>query len=377
MRLIRSPAFIWGLVALSFLPPTVLGIQWFFNTNGDPREPGRQAHPWFQVWENSDRLVLKGEVDLEHGVALLYPLQAGRVEKVFASEGQHVEGGTELLKLNDDLARAQHDQALADLQAARVQLDEAQQFPARLQSKIAQQEQAINATQARLDAARHQLNQARELNRNDLLGGDPLGAAEDQVKALEAMLEAEREKRQEMDLINPASTVARARALVAAKQGQLDLAEFALEETVLRAPDSGTVLRLNVRAGDVLSSQPTEPAVLFAADEELIVRLDVEQEFAEQLRAGNPALVEDAVHPGQSRTGYVRNLAGVYLQKRQVVPPRIPFTTDSRTVECVVALEPGEPSFRIGQQVRVTVYLDSRTTPPEQWQGDSPAASGR
>jgi multidrug resistance efflux pump len=378
MKLLRSPMFLWGLLVFLVVLVTLAAINWLFTAGTDNRALATQGPRRNEHGPDANRLVLTGEVDLEHGIALLYPLQTGRVETVFVSDGQHVEGGAPLLRLNDELARALRDQARADLRAARAQLDEAERFPARLQSKIAQQEQAIKATQARLDAARHQLNQARELNRNDLLGQDQLGAAEDQVKALEAMLEAEREQRKELDLIDPTGTVVQARALVAAKRGQLDQAKFAVEETALRAPTAGTVLRLNVRAGDVLSSQPTEPAVLFAADEDLVVRLDVEQEFAEQLRVGNPALVEDAIHPRGSRTGHIRSIAGVYLNKRQIIPTRLPFTTESRTVECIVVLEPGEPPFRIGQEVRVTVQLDETITPSgDRWWGRGSTTSTR
>src|SRR5207244_314359 len=64
-------------------------------------------------------LVCFGHVDLEQGVAALYPLLPGRVTKVEVRETEAVRAGTVLLRLDDQLARLRVKQAAANLEAAR------------------------------------------------------------------------------------------------------------------------------------------------------------------------------------------------------------------------------------------------------------------
>ena len=82
-----------------------------------------------------------------------------------------------------------------------------------------------------------------------------------------------------------------------------DQAKIALDECVLKAPRRGTVLRLLVGPGDVLSAGAKQPAVQFAIQGPQVVRADVEQEFVGRIAVGQTAQVQDETQLGRTWQG--------------------------------------------------------------------------
>ena len=101
-----------------------------------------------------------GFADLEQGVTPLYPLQPGRVVKVFAHDGDEVEADAPLFTMDDKMAMQQIDAAEADLRDAQLQLEEAQKLTAQHQQQIDGQKQAVEARKQEAAAGRANAIQA-------------------------------------------------------------------------------------------------------------------------------------------------------------------------------------------------------------------------
>jgi len=88
----------------------------------------------------------------------------------------------------------------------------------------------------------------------------------------------------------------------------------------------------------------------------LIVRAEVEQEFAGRVAVGQKALVQDDATGGGSWRGQVKSLSGWYSHRRSMLLEPLQFN-DVRTLECIVTLDPDQDltQLRIGQRVRVTL----------------------
>jgi multidrug resistance efflux pump len=225
-------------------------------------------------------------------------------------------------------------------------------------NKIAQQKEAVEASRLRLSGARHKLARGKELVDMNFMSKEDYAAAEDQVKELEAADRAEQKKLKALETIDEKFDVLQAEAQVAAKKAQRDAAEFALKETVLRAPDDGIVLRVNVGAGDVLGPTPREAAVLFCPNRKRVIRVNVEQEFASYVKVGHAAEVRDPndIEPSHAWKGKVVRVADIFMKARTLLPEPISFLAqDNPTLEAQVVLDPGQPPLRIGQNVRVII----------------------
>ena len=328
------------------LAASLSGAGWLLHvqaSGGAP--PGETA--------TAPKYVCFGYADVEAGVASLYPLQPGQVERVPVKEGQAVRAGDVLIRLDRRTAECLVRQAKADLAAARAQQDQARQLLAQQPLREAEQQAVLDTLAARLRGAEWLLARREEL-RGVQVSDKEIEAARAQCDEVKAMLRGEERKLDELRLNDPRQAVARAEAGVDAKQARLDQAQLALEQCDLKAPADGTVLRVLVSPGDVLGPQPKQPAVLFCPEAPRIVRAEVEQEFAGGVAVGQPALLQDDSRAGPTWHGLVYRVSDWYTHRRSILQEPLQLN-DVRTLECLIALDSGQPPPRIGQRVLVTL----------------------
>jgi multidrug resistance efflux pump len=301
-----------------------------------------------------------GYIDVEEGVASLYPLQPGRVERICVRENDEAAAGTTLVQMDARPASQLSRLAQADVDAARAQLDRARLETGRQKVRESEQLAAVDATRHRLKAA--QLVFARKqqlLNEAQLINEKEVAAAKEQCAVLEAAVWAEESKLEELWLNNPALDIRRAEADLAAKQARLDQARLALDECQIRAPADGSVLRILASPGDVLGPQPIRPAIIFCPNRPRIVRAEVAQEFAAGVAAGQLVVVRDDSRGGAIRRGRVRRLSDWYSHRRSIWQDPMQ-NNDVRTLECLIDVDPGQWSLRIGQRVLVQIAVEKK-----------------
>jgi len=297
-------------------------------------------------------IVSFGHVDVEPAVTALNPSQPGRVTDVSAHENVPVSKGTELLRVDDQLARGRVQEAEADVEAARQQLDEAKKLPERQQRKIRQQKAVVDAIDHRLAAARHIRDHKEALARNEQINAAEPRAAAEAVKELESAERGEREKLEELETADVESGIARAEAALKAREARLEQARYALDECILRAPRDGTVLRVLVGPGDQVGLPAKGPAIFFLPAGPRIVRAEVEQEYANRVAVGQRAIIEDDSRSGGTWEARVIRVSDWYTHRRSILLDPLQFN-DVRTLECILELIPGPTPPRIGQRVRV------------------------
>jgi multidrug resistance efflux pump len=276
------------------------------------------------------------------------------VERVLVKESQTVPSGAILISLDRRQADALVRQARADLQAARAQRDQAGLLVTQQQVKEAEQQAVLDAVGQRLRAAQWLLARKEEL-RGVQVSDKEIEAARAQCEELKATLRGEEKRLAELRLNDPALAVARAVADVDARQARLDQALLALEQCDLKAPAAGTVLRILVSAGDVLGSQPKQPAVVFCPEAPRIIRAEVDQEFAAGVAVGQAAVIQDDGNATLSWRGRVYRVGDWYTHRRSILQEPLQLN-DVRTLECLIALDPGQPALRLGQRVLVTLH---------------------
>jgi multidrug resistance efflux pump len=295
-----------------------------------------------------------GHVDVESGVVGLAPAQAGRIIAMDVRENQAVRAGDVLLRIDDREAKLRVQQAEGVLKAAEAQLDQAKELPRQHQVKLRMQDSAVQAARHRLLAARHQLDRKRELQQTGNLNASELAAAAELVSEVEAALDVEKDKLRELGDVDPALAAKRVEAEASAAKARLAQAQLALEECLLKAPRAGTILRVQAHVGDLATAQSLQPAILFCPDEARIVRAEVSQEFAHQVRVGAACTIADDSTLDVGWRGKVVRISDWYTHRRSILlePSQ---QNDVRTLECIVELDPGQAVVRIGQRMRVTI----------------------
>lgn len=337
----------WLLVSAAVLAVAGTGAgTWHgFQTTGSARAPALEESP--------EPLLCFGYVDVEPGLTRLSVARSGKVIAVPVREGQKVEAGAVLLRLDDEPARQLVRQAKAELAEARKQWEEARRLPDHQRARLAGQRALVEAARSRRDAAQHQHERLRRMLDHELCMKEEVGAVAGEVRALEASVRAEMERLADLEAIDPMLPAARAEALVESKQARLEQAEHALRECTLKAPAAGTVLRVLTAPGEVLAEKAAQPAFYFCPDRPRIVRAEITQEKAARLASGQSVVLEDDGDPSLHWRGKVRRVSDWYTHRRSIMQDPLE-AQDVRTVECILEPE-SAPHLRIGQKLRVTI----------------------
>jgi multidrug resistance efflux pump len=338
-------------LGLALLVVSVTGTGWILRSSAADKSGKRGDQ------QASQQAVVHGIVDVYGGMRQLHPLlaQPNHVKEVKVKENETVKEGAILLELDDTIARTNLERAEADLKDAEVQLEKARKLIEKHEGEVEAQKLVIAEKQNALDAANSTLEIARKAWEKKLLDADELNVRTKMAKSAENAHKAEERKLKGLELDDPNLEITRAEQAVKAKKAVREQADYALKQCKLTAPVEGTIVRLNVNAGDLLAPQPRQPAILFCPNTPRILRAEIEQEYAGRVKVGQTALIQDDTTSSGSWRGKVVRLAEFYTSRRSIVQD-LPFQlNDVRTRECIIELEPGQPPLSINQQMRVTL----------------------
>jgi HlyD family secretion protein len=209
----------------------------------------------------------------------------GRLEYLGVEEGSVVRRGEMIARLQNDDYQAIVRQAQAEVLRAQAALAEA-------------------------EAARDQL--ARDLRRGRSLLQDSL-TSEREVEDLEAQL------------TGAEARVGVQQAMIQSAEASVGVAEANLENTFIRAPFNGTVLRKDAEVGEVVAPVATgggltRGAVVTMADlETLEVEVDVNEAYIAQIANGQPSRITLDAYPDTDYLGEVRQIVPTADRQRATV----------------------------------------------------------
>jgi HlyD family secretion protein len=169
----------------------------------------------------------------------------GRLADLRVEEGDRVRKG-------DVIARLENADFLAQVERARAQIQE-------VEAQSARADASIQRAEADLAEFHRQLNQSSRLAKENVVARDALEAAQSRVRIAEAQLAQARAERTQIE-----ATRTRSSADLAFAQAQLD-------NTVIRAPFAGTVVRKMAEVGE--SVAPIPPGVNISTASGAIVAL--------------------------------------------------------------------------------------------------------
>lgn len=348
----RPSRLVWVLGLLVLLASTA-GTAWYLGPWSS-----KLTTPPLPATSAQEDVVAQGHVDVRQGVIVLHPSQPGRVVKIEVPEGQSVsKADMPLLYLDNRLAILKCAEARAAYQAAQAQLELTRKLGEQHAVKGRQQDAAIKIAEQNQRSAEADFRRQKKLHEGKAIPDEVLAIADAQVERARGMVEAEKARREELQVhsLDAEQSIRRVDAEVAVAKARLDQAQLALDECVIRSPCAGKVLRLQVGVGDLLTAQPLQPAVSFLPDEPLVVRAEVHQEDVGRVQVGDAAEIhDDSGVDTQTWHGEVAYVADWLARRRSVLlePGQL---NDVRTLECIIKLTDSKPGLRIGQRVRVHI----------------------
>jgi HlyD family secretion protein len=235
----------------------------------------------------------------------------GRLEYLGVTEGSRVRKGQIIARLEHADYAAQVSQAEAEVAQARAALGEATTTRGQLQRDV---------------------TRSKDLLARNLISGQQAEQLESQLAAAESRVQSQQ-------------------AQLQSAEAALGVTRVTLENTNIRAPFDGTVLRKDAEVGEVVAPSVggglTRGAVVTMADlQTLEVEVDVNESYIAQIRNGQPARIALDAYPDTSYRGAVR----------QMVP-----TADRQRATVLVKVGIADPDSKILPEMAARVeFLESR-----------------
>jgi len=252
--------------------------------------------------------VAEGKADVEGGIIQVASRTAGVVKEVDVLEGDHVVKDQILARQEDDAPRLAVETAQATLNQSKSQMV---------------------ATEVQLATA--QRERARLNGLSGVVSGQDIDKAQDAIATAQASLTAER-------------------AAIGVAQAQLDQARYALEQTVIRAPVDGVIVRRYANPGTGASTLNVTPMFDLEPAGQRIVRAEVTETELPSVALGQAVRIVPETDQTKMYPGRVLRQAAVFgARKLQSDDPS--ERTDEKVVEVVVSAD--SAPFLVGQRVFV------------------------
>lgn len=327
-----------------------------------------------------------GRVEPQGEVITLGGPTGERVGQLLVQEGQTVTKGQPLVYLESyqerqvekDLAASELAEARSSL-AAETNLGEAQIQEARSQlgqvrdpktAEIAAQESTLAGLTAELASAERDLGRFQQLQRQGAVSQKDLDdkalavrSKQEQLNSAKATL-AKLNQERRTDLQNASDQLRSAQAGLKQSQTQvkldsaaqnLNLAQARLERTIIRAPQSGQVLKVIAKTGEAI----TEDGILqIGATQQMIVVAEVYEADVGRVKVGQPTTITSAAlaKPLQGTVAQI----GLQIDKNDVLETDPAANTDTRVVEVKIRLEDSQPVAGLTNlQVEVVIHPQS------------------
>ncbi len=306
---------------------------------------------YFNKDQKSDQaLTLFGNVDIRQ-VSLAFE-QSGRIQQMNAQEGDHIQKGDVLAKLNTDALNIQLQQAEAQLKVQQQTVIE--QDAGTRPEQLAQAEAQLASAKAQFDKAE------KDLKRLQVLFHDTAGQAIskqelDYAQSNQATAAASvKEKTANLALLkNGARSEDReaAKAQFDASKANLDLIRYQIQQSVLTAPVNAVVRARLQEAGDMTTAQ--KPVYTLALTNPKWVRVYANEKDLNAIQMGAAAqVIRDSQpnHPIDGKIGYISSVAEF--------TPKTVQTEDIRTTlvyEVRVHVNDPQDALKMGQPVTVKI----------------------
>jgi HlyD family secretion protein len=252
---------------------------------------------------------------------------AGKVGWIGVEKGDKVKQGQMLVKLEDDEYRARVMEAQGALAMQKARLSELRNGSR--PEEIAKADAERAQMQADLDNARTSLNRTRALVGQGVQAQQALDDAEARYNAQRARV-ASFQKGYELVRLGPrAEEIAAVEAQIKQLEGTLSYAQIQLDNTIIRAPVSGTVLERNVERGEFVTNgfvgdRGAKGYVVSLADlNDLQVELDINQNDFAKLNLQQQATVTTDAYPDRKYKGVIAEIAPEANRQKATVQVKV------------------------------------------------------
>ncbi|SHJ44665.1 HlyD family secretion protein [Propionispora hippei] len=255
-------------------------------------------------WIRSSRIVSTDDARVKGTIVNISAKVTGRVEKLLVQEGDAVTAGQVVATIEQREFQAQLEQAQAALAAAQAKLAlaEAGNRP----QEIAEAGASVTQAQATLENARKEYERVEALYRQGGISAQQRDAAKTAWEVAKAQCEAAQNSYSVTNEGSRPEDIKMLQAQVQQAQAAVKSAQVQLDDTVIKAPVSGTLALKSVEDGEVVSAG--QPLVSIANLSDVWIAANIEETYIGKVKAGQEVSFTIDAYPGKTFTGKVKEV---------------------------------------------------------------------
>jgi len=278
----------------------------------------------------------------------------GRIAEIRVDEGDSVKAGQVLARLDDRLPAARVAAAQAGLDQAKAHYLLARRGP-RAEDVAAARAEADAAAAA---AAHRDAEQVRsdQLGKVGAVATTVVDADDAAARVAAAQAAAATARYQSLAKGTRAEQIDEAAAAIALAQAELDAAKVALDQTVLRAPTDGVILRRLAEVGALVTLMAPQPVVSMADLAQLEIRAEIDEADVAAIAPGKAAYATADAY-GDKRFA-VRVTRVTHELGRKTVQNDDPRARVDTRVQEVIATFDGAPGVELPLGLRMYLHVD-------------------
>jgi HlyD family secretion protein len=333
----RGPRAGWVPWAICSVFATSTAVLGYMLWSRQPAEPERSAASGTEIQSaaaasaaptassGSVALDSKGYITPVRQI-LVSPKINGMIVKSYILEGKHVKKGEVLAKLEDDDYQADFHRALATLELARHRLAEIE----------TSEPKEIGAAEADLSEARAQLVQLKsDYERSKDLFENKQVLTKQDFELAESKYLAHQQRVRRLDYAvsliksSRAKRIAAAQAEVGQAEAERAKAKWRLDNCIICAPITGTILKKNAEEGNVVNpiAFAGSTSLCELADlSDLEVEVTIQERDISKVYAGQKCRVRAEAYPDRVYQGVVSRLMPIADRAKGAIPVRVKVT---------------------------------------------------
>lgn len=300
---------------------------------------------------------------VQHTIQLIPRLSGPTlVTAVLVEDNTPVKKGQPLFEFDSTV----YESKVASLEA---QLAAALQNVQILKANVAAAKGAVATAAAEVDYAVHQTAIFERLAREEAARWQEVTLWQDKTREAQGT-KSEREGQLSAAQLAYAAEIGGVNTSVANIEAQLKEARYYLANTILRAPEDGRIINLQVRPGMVSGILRAGGIAALVADADRYVLATYFQENLKYVKPGQLAELAFNLYPGQIFKGHVASIwkangIGQYLPSDELprYEPLNPDLPQGQYAVKIVIDDPDQAKFPIGAQGSVAIYVDGARGP--------------
>jgi HlyD family secretion protein len=239
---------------------------------------------------------------------------SGEIIQLYVQEGDSVTAGQVLAKIRPDEYQSAVEQGVASVNTARAQKQISSSNVRTSSAQLDQLKAEINRTKAQLEAATNAYNRSDKLFKEGVISAAEFETAKNNLRAAESGLNAAEAnlKASESSLVSAQENVRVSELGITSASARLRELNTSLQKTIITAPVSGIVSKLNVEKGErvVGTLQMTGTEMMRIANlRSMEVQVDVSENDILKVTVGDEADVEVDAYLGRKFKGKVTEIA--------------------------------------------------------------------